>query len=69
MALFCCIVGLLVGELGALAAASPVVPSTISAGSAHTCGVRTDGTLACWGTNDFGRAPPGDNLEAPPPDR
>ena len=56
--------------LATVAHDSPVVQSTISAGSAHTCGVRTDGTLACWGANDFGRAPPpGDNLEAPPPDR
>src|SRR3990172_4389445 len=35
-----------------------VVGSTVSAGNGHTCGVRTDGTLACWGYNNAGRAPP-----------
>src|SRR5207253_2635523 len=24
----------------------------------HTCGVKTDGTLACWGDNGFGQASP-----------
>src|SRR3990172_7697131 len=37
-----------------------VVGSTVSAGGYHTCGVRTDGTLACWGYNASGQAsPPG----------
>ena len=32
----------------------------VSAGMYHTCGVRTDGTLACWGNNNSGQAtPPG----------
>jgi len=30
----------------------------ISAGSLHTCGVKTDGTLACWGKNDSGESTP-----------
>ncbi len=30
----------------------------VSAGYAHTCGLRTDGTLACWGCNDYGQAAP-----------
>ncbi|HRX70565.1 MAG TPA: DUF4214 domain-containing protein [Candidatus Competibacteraceae bacterium] len=30
----------------------------ISAGSAHTCGVRTDGTVACWGSDGSGQATP-----------
>jgi hypothetical protein len=33
----------------------PVVWSTISAGNQYTCGVQTDGTLACWGLNDDGQ--------------
>ncbi|HEX9892332.1 MAG TPA: Ig-like domain-containing protein, partial [Gemmatimonadales bacterium] len=33
--------------------------SVISAGVAHTCGVRTDGVLFCWGQNTEGRL--GDN--------
>ena len=32
--------------------------SQVSAGGAHTCGVKTDGTLACWGWNKYGRATP-----------
>jgi hypothetical protein len=39
---------------------TPEVGSTISAGTSHTCGVKTDGTLACWGSNSSGQAtPPG----------
>ena len=30
----------------------------VSAGFEHTCGVRTDGTLACWGDDTFGQATP-----------
>jgi len=30
----------------------------VSAGDYHTCGLRTDGTLACWGDNGFGQATP-----------
>ena len=30
----------------------------MSAGFEHTCGVKTDGTLACWGDNSQGRASP-----------
>ena len=29
--------------------------STISAGDAHTCGVRTDGSVDCWGNDRYGR--------------
>lgn len=32
--------------------------STVSAGYDHTCGVRTDGSVACWGANDDGQATP-----------
>ncbi len=27
--------------------------STVSAGERHTCGVKTDGTLFCWGTSGW----------------
>ena len=30
--------------------------TTISAGFAHSCGVRADGTAVCWGWNDYGQA-------------
>lgn len=32
--------------------------TAVSAGHEHTCGVRTDGTLACWGWNEYGQAAP-----------
>jgi alpha-tubulin suppressor-like RCC1 family protein len=30
----------------------------VSAGRGHTCGVQTDGVVACWGENYFGQATP-----------
>ena len=35
--------------------------SAVSAGNDHTCGLRTDGTIICWGLNSHGQAdaPPG----------
>ena len=30
--------------------------SAVSAGVAHSCGVRTDGSVVCWGANHFGQA-------------
>ena len=32
----------------------------VSAGGSHTCGLRTDGSVACWGFNGW--------LEATPPE-
>ena len=32
--------------------------ASVSAGPRHTCGVRTDGAVACWGENDYGQATP-----------
>ena len=33
------------------------------AGDEHTCGVRTDGAIECWGSNEYGQAaPPGGNF-------
>ncbi len=31
---------------------------SVSAGTDHTCGVRTDETIVCWGGNDYGQALP-----------
>ena len=31
---------------------------SVSAGRKHTCGVRTDGSVACWGDNYHGQATP-----------
>lgn len=33
---------------------------TVSAGGMHNCGIRTDGTLGCWGDNGFGQTDPPD---------
>jgi hypothetical protein len=32
--------------------------SAVSAGGAHTCGLRPTGTVACWGLNGNGQATP-----------
>ena len=44
------------------ASITTVAPGTIagsvSAGAAHSCAVRTDGTLVCWGNDDDGQASP-----------
>ena len=38
----------------------PILPETISAGNGHTCGVQSDGRLACWRANSEGQStPPG----------
>ena len=34
--------------------------TAVSAGGVHTCGLRTDGTVACWGSNPSGAATPPD---------
>jgi hypothetical protein len=39
-------------------AARPTPLSQISAGVSHACGLRTDGTIACWGTNFYGESTP-----------
>ena len=45
---------------GATAAAAPesAVVGSVSAGGLHTCGVRADGTVACWGANASGESTP-----------
>jgi hypothetical protein len=35
-----------------------IIPETVSAGGGHTCGIKSDGTLACWGYNDYGQSSP-----------
>ena len=32
--------------------------ASVSAGADYTCGVKADGSLACWGANNFGQASP-----------
>ena len=31
---------------------------SLTAGYGHSCGIRTDGTVACWGDDYFGQASP-----------
>ena len=42
--------------------ATPAPPASsfasVSAGWQHTCGVRSDGSVACWGSDRFGQATP-----------
>ena len=54
------------GEISAQSApGSPQQRDTLSAGGSHTCGLRADGTLACWGGNDYGQStPPADVFTA-----
>ena len=34
--------------------------ASISAGFVHTCGVGTDGSVSCWGANNYGESTPPD---------
>ena len=37
----------------------------VDGGGTHSCGLRTDGTIECWGNNDYGQAtPPGGQFTA-----
>ena len=51
---------LVADDASALVQAQPVQPSlgasAVSAGGRHSCGLRTDGTITCWGYNLYGRA-------------
>jgi len=37
---------------------APGTVAQVSAGGYHTCALRTDGTVACWGDNSHGQATP-----------
>jgi alpha-tubulin suppressor-like RCC1 family protein len=41
--------------------------ANISAGNLHTCAIKTDGTLWCWGYNEYGRLGTGDQGQRPTP--
>ena len=32
--------------------------ASVNAGGLHTCGVRTEGAVGCWGSSNFGQASP-----------
>ena len=40
----------------------PSTPPQISTGYGHACGLKTDGTVVCWGWNDYGQATVPDGL-------
>ena len=58
--------GLRAPLLALMAALSLAVSTQVNAGSSHTCGIRTNGTTACWGWNQQGQTnvPP----QVAPPD-
>jgi VCBS repeat-containing protein len=45
------------GEAGVAISTAPVgtIAGSVDAGDFHSCGVKTDGTLACWGSNSSGQ--------------
>mgnify|MGYP002621977476 CR=1 FL=1 len=51
------------------AAAAPSQWLQVSAGPTHTCGIKADNTLWCWGANDFGQLGTGDNTARTVPAR
>ena len=50
------------GSLVTEAAETGVRAGVIAAGSDHTCAIKADGTVACWGNNGYGQASPPANL-------
>ncbi|HXE99954.1 MAG TPA: RCC1 domain-containing protein, partial [Solirubrobacterales bacterium] len=48
------------GDAGTSIATAPVgaVAGSVDAGGQHTCGIKTDGTVACWGLDTDGQATP-----------
>ncbi len=47
--------------------AAPVVVEAIDAGSGYTCAVRSNGTVACWGANLYGRLGDGTEVDRSSP--
>src|SRR5437868_5925065 len=45
----------------------PVRPVQIAASNSHTCARFSDGTVRCWGLNDFGQVGPGADLQQESP--
>jgi alpha-tubulin suppressor-like RCC1 family protein len=58
MAMLLVIVGLAIASFHGSAEASEPVVGGVSAGAYHTCRIRSDSTLGCWGYNGAGQADP-----------
>jgi alpha-tubulin suppressor-like RCC1 family protein len=43
--------------------------SSVALGGAHTCAVKTDGSLWCWGDNEYGQLGDGTNIDSDTPVR
>ena len=39
--------------------------ASVSAGGKHTCGVRMDGSVSCWGNNSYRQATPPEGSSPP----
>ena len=44
------------GLITAPTPAEPATYSSVTSGRYHSCAIRTDGTIACWGSNRYGQA-------------
>jgi len=59
----------LTDPVGAVVEDTGRVWAKISTGDSHTCGVRTDRSLWCWGDNDYGALGLGDRTDRRVPTR
>src|SRR6185369_10165401 len=48
--------------LAAPLAGGGILIENLSAGSYHTCWLKDNGTLVCWGRDDYGQATPPDGM-------
>src|SRR5688500_6794384 len=56
-------------QSGLLKAAAAAPTSSVAAGYSHTCTIRTDGSLWCWGSNGNGQVGDGTNTNRTTPVR
>src|SRR2546422_9675203 len=56
-----------VGQTQQFTASGTVAPTALAAGGLHTCTRLPDGTVQCWGRNNFGQLGHGDGSLSSPP--